>query len=73
MLLGNESQTVGPENAPMEVHLILLGAQVVLLEGIVLTDVAEGVYFLSAAPLHLGGCDGAPCRAYLMPLQNPES
>lgn len=32
MLLGNESQTVGPENAPMEVHLILLGANVVLLE-----------------------------------------
>ena len=26
LLLGNESQTVGPENAPMEVHLILLGA-----------------------------------------------
>ena len=30
LLLGNESQTVGPENAPMEVHLILLGANVVL-------------------------------------------
>ena len=26
LLLGNESQTVGPEDAPMEVHLILLGA-----------------------------------------------
>lgn len=66
LLLGNESQTVGPENAPMEVHLILLGAQVVLLEGIVLTDVPAGKYHLSAAPLNLGGCDGAPCRAYLM-------
>ena len=67
-LLGNESQTVGPENAPMEVHLILLGAGIVLLEGIVLTDVLEGKYFLSAAPLNLGGCDGAPCRAYLINL-----
>ncbi len=67
-LLGNESQTVGPEDAPKEVHLILLGAEVVLLEGIVLTDVHEGKYFLSAAPLELGGCDGAPCRAYLMEL-----
>ena len=64
-LLGNESQTVGPEDAPKEVHLILLGASIVLLEGIVLTDVAEGKYFLSAAPLNLGGCDGAPCRAFL--------
>ena len=65
-LIGNESQTVGPEDAPMEVHKILLGADVVLLEGIVLSDVAEGKYFLSAAPLNLGGCDGAPCRAVLV-------
>lgn len=65
-LIGNESQTVGPEDAPKEVHLILLGAGIVLLEGIVLTDVPEGKYFLSAAPLNLGGCDGAPCRAYLI-------
>ena len=66
LLLGNESQTVGPPDAPREVHLILLGADVVLLEGVVLTDVAEGRYLLSAAPLNLGGCDGAPCRAYLI-------
>lgn len=65
-LIGNESQTIGPENAPMEVHLILLGAEVVLLEGIVLKDVPEGKYFLSAAPINLGGCDGAPCRAVLI-------
>ena len=66
LLLGNESQTVGPEDAPMMVHLILLGSECVLLEGIVLDGVKEGRYFLSAAPLNLGGCDGAPCRAYLI-------
>lgn len=65
-LLGNESQTVGPENAPMAVHLILLGAGVVLLEGIRLAEVPEGVYFLNAAPLNLSGADGAPCRALLI-------
>lgn len=65
-LLGNESQTVGPEDAPMDVHLRLLGAEVVLLEGIRLGEVAEGVYFLSAAPINLGGADGAPCRAVLL-------
>ena len=66
LLLGNESQTVGPENAPMEVHLILLGANVVLLEGIRLSEVSEGVYFLNAAPLNLSGVDGSPCRAVLI-------
>ena len=30
-LVGNESQTVGPEDAPMAVHLILLGASISLL------------------------------------------
>lgn len=66
-LLGNEGQTVGPENAPMQVHLILLGRGIALLEGIVLRGVPEGHYFLSAAPLNLAGSDGGPCRAYLIP------
>ena len=65
-LLGNESQTVGSENAPMVVHQILLSANIVLLEGIRLTDVSEGVYFLNAAPLNLSGADGSPCRALLI-------
>ena len=65
-LFGNESQTVGPEDAPMEVHLIMLGAQIVLLEGIRLAEVPEGVYLLDAAPINLGGADGAPCRAILI-------
>ena len=65
-LLGNEGQTVGPKDAPMQVHLILLRREIALLEGIVLQGVPEGRYFLSAAPLNLGGADGAPCRAYLI-------
>jgi arylformamidase len=68
LLFGNESQTVGPEDAPMAVHLIMLGAEIVLLEGIRLADVEEGIYLLDAAPINLGGADGAPCRAILMQL-----
>lgn len=66
LLLGNESQTVGPEDTPMEVHLILLGAGVVLLEGVRLSKVPEGAYFLNAAPLNLSCADGSPCRAVLI-------
>ncbi len=65
-LLGNEGQSVGPEDAPMQVHLILLGRGIALLEGVVLKNVPERHYFLSAAPLKLAGADGAPCRAYLI-------
>ena len=65
-LFGTESQSVGPENAPMAVHLIMLGAQIVLLEGIRLSEVEDGAYILNAAPLNLSGSDGSPCRAILI-------
>ena len=68
-LFGNESQTVGPIDAPKEVHLIMLGAEIVLLEGIRLEKVPVGKYFLNALPLNLGGADGSPCRATLLEMQ----
>ncbi len=68
LLYGNESQTVGPLEAPMEVHLIMLGAEVVLLEGIRLSEVPVGKYLLNTAPINLGGADGAPCRPVLLEL-----
>jgi arylformamidase len=65
-LYGNESQTVGPENAPMAVHKLLLSKEVVLLEGVRLSGVPEGVYMLFSAPINLAGAEGAPCRAVLV-------
>ena len=67
-LVGNESQTVGPEDAPARVHEILLGNGVALLEGVRLDGIKEGKYVLSAAPLNLDGFDGSPCRAVLYSL-----
>lgn len=66
LLLGNESQSVGPEDAPMAVHLTLLRRGCILLEGIRLSDVPEGTYLLCAAPLNIAGAEGAPCRAVLI-------
>ena len=66
VLIGNESQTVGPEDAPIAVHQVLLSREVVLLEGIRLSEVPTGVYLLSAAPLNFAGADGSPCRAVLI-------
>lgn len=66
VLIGVEGQSVGPAENPVPVHLELLKTEMVILEGLSLCDVPEGEYFLSAAPLKLGGCDGAPCRAVLI-------
>ena len=64
-LIGSESQSVGPVESPGAVHRELLSAEVILLEGIRLTLVPEGVYRLLCVPLNLGHADGAPCRAVL--------
>ena len=69
LLLGVEGQTVGAVEETVSLHHTLLSAGVVLLEGLRLQAVPEGVYLLSAAPLALGGSDGAPCRAVLISLE----
>ncbi len=47
-------------------HLPLLGAGIVVLEGINLAGVEPGDYQLIALPLKLGGREGAPVRAVLL-------
>ncbi len=47
-------------------HQILLGAGVVIVEGLNLTDVTPGLYDLVCLPLKLVGSDGAPARAVLI-------
>lgn len=66
LLLGVESLSVGPIDAPMATHLILLERGTVLLEGLRLGDVPDGKYLLCAAPLKLAGLEGSPCRAVLI-------
>ena len=66
LLIGVESQTVGPESAPMYSHVKLLSQGIVILEGIRISAVPAGAYFLFAAPIKLEGSDGAPCRAILI-------
>jgi arylformamidase len=47
------------------VHRALLGAGVVILEGLDFRRVTPGVYELLCLPLRVAGGDGAPCRAIL--------
>ncbi len=47
-------------------HRALLGAGVVVLEGINLSAVRPGHYELICLPLCIRDCDGAPCRAVLV-------
>lgn len=54
------------EDGEFRTHHTLLGADVLILEGLVLTNVEPGEYFLACLPLKLAGSDGAPARAILI-------
>ena len=54
----------GASGAPA--HEALLGAGVMILEGLNLTGVRAGEYFLAALPLAIAGGDGSPVRAVLL-------
>jgi arylformamidase len=54
------------EDGEFNTHHTLLGADVVILEGLVLTEVEPGEYFLACLPLKLAGSDGSPARAILI-------
>jgi arylformamidase len=48
-------------------HLALLGAGVVIIEGLDLTDAEPGEYDMTCLPLRIVGGDGAPARVVLRP------
>jgi arylformamidase len=56
----------GPEKAGYPTHHTLLGAGVVIVEGLDLRDVSPGAYDLVCAPLKIAGGDGAPARVFLI-------
>jgi arylformamidase len=51
-----------------ETHRALLGAGVVIIEGLNLTGISQGRYELLSLPLKILGGDGAPARALLNPI-----
>jgi len=66
-LVGIDYLSVGEfgDSSP-ETHHALLGAEIPLLEGLNLSSVARGRYFLVCLPLRLASPDGAPARAVLL-------
>lgn len=68
LFLGVEGMTVGGKGTGVLVHRALLGAKIALLESAVMTEVPEGEYLLSSAPLKMQGLDGSPCRPLLLDL-----
>lgn len=64
-LVGVDYRSVAPWGQSVATHRRLLGAEVVVIEGLDLTRVEPGNYQLYCLPLKLVGADGAPARVLL--------
>ena len=65
-LVGVEDPSVAALECTSAVHRQLLGSGMALLEGLDLSGVEPGDYFLFAPPLKIAGADGSPVRAVLV-------
>lgn len=67
-LVGIDYLSIAPSGEPAPTHRALLGAGVVVVEGLDLRAAPPGRYELVCLPLRIAGGDGAPARALLRPL-----
>lgn len=65
-LVGIDYLSIAPYKDGVPTHTLLLEAGVVIVEGLDLSQVAQGRYSLYCLPLKLTGVDGAPARAILI-------
>jgi arylformamidase len=65
-LIGIDYLSVAPYKQSIPTHRTLLGAGMIVLEGLDLSAILPGVYDLYCLPLKLAGSDGAPARVILV-------
>jgi arylformamidase len=65
-LVGIDYLSIGPFHQGTPTHKVLLEAGVIPIEGLDLSEIAPGSYFLICLPLKIEGSDGAPSRAVLL-------
>lgn len=68
--IGIDYLSIGPRgDEGREVHRILLGKEIGIIEGLNLLEIKEGKYFMMALPLKIKGGEGSPVRAILFPIE----
>ena len=67
ILVGIDTPSIDPsDDKSLESHNAVFKNNMAILEGIVLDDVAVGIYKLIALPLKIAGADASPVRAVLL-------
>lgn len=64
--VGTDALSIGAAREENEVHILLLGADIAVVEGLVLSDVEAGQYLFVCLPLKVATGDGGPARVVLI-------
>ncbi len=67
-LVGIDYLSVQPFDDDEQTHMILLGAGIIIVEGLDLSDIKPGQYHFICLPMNITGSEGAPARAIVRPL-----
>jgi arylformamidase len=67
ILTGIDYLSIAPYDNLVDVHEILLGNEIWVIEGLRLGEIREGIYEIIATPLKIKGSDGSPARVLLRP------
>ncbi|MGN6569045.1 MAG: cyclase family protein [Flavipsychrobacter sp.] len=66
--IGIDYLSLGNKENDPEVHRIVLGAQIVIIEGLILKDIEPGQYEMICLPLKIKDSDGGPSRVIVKKL-----
>lgn len=73
-LIGTDAPSIDPQDSKtMDAHHAVHRQNMAILEGLVLDDVAPGMFELIALPIAIEGADASPVRAVLRPLASDRS
>ena len=61
-----DAMSIAPPDNEAEIHELILGSGIAVVENVDLSGVEDGDYTLCAFPIKYGDCDGAPVRAVLI-------
>jgi len=61
-----DAMSIAPPDNEAEIHKMVMGAGIAVIENVILDGVEDGDYILCAFPIKIGDCDGAPVRAVLI-------
>jgi len=67
--IGIDYLSLGSKENDTEVHRAVLGTSIVIIEGLMLKDIAAGEYEMICLPLKLKDSDGGPARVIIRKIQ----